>query len=160
MGTGAGRLFPAFARWPRPIEMLKRGDLELPVVDAVRSDVRHLPHAGGTGPKLGQAEQRPEHAGDKPLLFVGQGEVEDTVVRMAEAAVPKRVVDGDERRLLKREKYLGNALVEQQFAGSQLVQSLDLDPPLQRKEDAPGVELLVENELAHEPPRGDPDRAS
>ena len=65
---------------------------------------------------------------------------------MAEAAVPEVPIDGQERRLLERAQDLGDSVIEEQFAGPQILEALHLELFPERYGYLALRELLVEEE--------------
>lgn len=92
----------------------------------VQTDTSHFSHAGAAGIKALLLEQIAQHLGNLVLLLVAQREVEDAIAGVAEPAVPKTVIDGNESGFGYSQKNRRNPLVGDAFTWAQLLQALTL----------------------------------
>jgi hypothetical protein len=68
---------------------------------------------------------------------------------VAEPAIPKAVVNGDEGRPIQRQQDLWNPFIENMFSRPNGLQTFPASPPLQAGRNLREVELIVQHELAH-----------
>src|SRR5438067_176739 len=97
------------------------GHGELEKIDLVRTNTSHFSHAGGSGIESILPDESPQHPRKLVLLIVTQGEIQDTVAGVAQTAVPKIVIDGNEGRFWQRQKDFRYPVVEDQFPRANLL---------------------------------------
>lgn len=97
-----------------------------------------------------QPKQPPQECGQNVLFSRRKLKIEDAVPRVAQSAIPKALIDGDERRRLQSSQDFGDPIIQDMFPRTKRLQSNDRYPRFQGGKHNLHVELIVQNELAHD----------
>jgi hypothetical protein len=124
--------------------------VRLPIGDRFLSNPSNLAHAGASRAELGQAEQTPQEGGQSLLLIARQSEYRMQYPEWHKRRFQKPRSIVRNVGVFRLRRISGTRSFQDMFRRSELLQANGRYPPLQSGDDDLRVQLIVENELAHD----------